>query len=50
MTKVIMHGCNGRMGQMITKLIAEDPNMEIAAGIDVYDGIVNTYPVNITPG
>ena len=27
MTKVIMHGCNGRMGQMITKLIAEDPNM-----------------------
>lgn len=45
MTKVIMHGCNGRMGQMITKLIAEDPNMEIAAGIDVYDGIVNTYPV-----
>lgn len=45
MTKAIMHGCNGKMGQVITKMIAEDPEIEIVAGIDVFDGIKNTYPV-----
>ncbi len=30
-----MHGCNGKMGQMITSIIAEDPEVEIVAGIDV---------------
>ena len=50
MTKIIMHGCNGRMGQMITGLIADDPEIEIVAGVDVSDHIRNTYPVvkNIT--
>lgn len=45
MVKVIMHGCNGKMGQVITKLIAEDEEIEIVAGIDLYDGITNSYPV-----
>jgi dihydrodipicolinate reductase len=45
MTKVIMHGCNGKMGQVITQIISEMPNLEIVAGIDVYMGIKNTYPV-----
>ncbi|MBQ8592274.1 MAG: 4-hydroxy-tetrahydrodipicolinate reductase [Lachnospiraceae bacterium] len=45
MTKVIMHGCNGKMGQVITGLIAADEEIEIVAGIDAYDGIQNTYPV-----
>ena len=45
MIKVIMHGCNGAMGQTITRLIAKDPQIEIAAGIDKYTGISNTYPV-----
>ena len=45
MVKIIMCGCNGRMGQMITGLCKEDPDVEIAAGIDVYDGIENPYPV-----
>ena len=40
-----MHGCNGKMGQMITSIIAEDPEVEIVAGIDVSNHIVNTYPV-----
>ena len=43
--KVIMHGCNGKMGQMITGLIAADEEIEIVAGIDAYDGIRNEYPV-----
>lgn len=45
MTRVIMHGCNGKMGQVITKLIAEDDTVEIVAGVDVYHGIENAYPV-----
>lgn len=45
MVKVIMHGCNGHMGQTITRLIAADEDIEIVAGIDKYMGIENTYPV-----
>lgn len=45
MIKVIMHGCNGNMGQVITKLITQDEEIEIVAGIDVSDSIKNTYPV-----
>jgi len=40
-----MNGCNGKMGQVITGIIAEDAQAEIVAGIDVYDGIKNPYPV-----
>lgn len=40
-----MHGCNGRMGQMITGLVADDPDVRIVAGIDVAGGQKNDYPV-----
>ena len=45
MVKIIMHGCNGKMGQVITKIVKEDANAEIVAGIDKYMGIQNDYPV-----
>lgn len=45
MIKVIMHGCNGKMGQIITGIIAEDADVEIVAGIDISNHIQNTYPV-----
>lgn len=45
MTRVIMNGCNGKMGQSITNICKEDPEVEIVAGIDLYDGIKNDYPV-----
>ena len=45
MTKVIMHGCNGKMGQVITALCREDADLEIVAGIDISDHIKNDYPV-----
>ena len=32
MVKVIMHGCNGKMGQTIRSLIAADEEIEIVAG------------------
>ena len=28
MVRVIMHGCNGRMGQVITEMIAKEAEME----------------------
>lgn len=40
-----MHGCNGKMGQVITGIIKEDENAQIVAGIDVSDHIQNDYPV-----
>lgn len=45
MTKIIMHGCNGKMGQIICHLAAEDEEIQIVAGIDKYDGIKNDFPV-----
>lgn len=45
MTKVIMHGCNGKMGQVIAGLIKEDPQLTLVAGIDPYQGISNPFPV-----
>lgn len=49
MTKIIMNGCNGKMGQVITRLVNEDPDCEIVAGFDVNDSIENTYPVFTNP-
>ena len=37
MVKIIMHGCNGHMGQVISGLVEKDPDAEIVAGIDVAD-------------
>lgn len=45
MVRAIMHGCNGKMGQVITGLIKEDEGIEIVAGIDTYTGLANDYPV-----
>ena len=45
MIRVIMHGCNGKMGQVISGLIAADDAVELVAGIDVRDDGHNPYPV-----
>ena len=45
MTRVIMHGCNGKMGQVIKGLIASDTSVELVAGIDAYLGVNNEFPV-----
>ena len=45
MVKAIMHGCNGKMGQVISELVKEDDVIEIVAGIDKFTGIENPYPV-----
>lgn len=45
MINVIMHGCNGHMGRVITEICEKDPDIQIVAGIDVYTEVPNTYPV-----
>ncbi|MBE5947124.1 MAG: 4-hydroxy-tetrahydrodipicolinate reductase [Lachnospiraceae bacterium] len=45
MVRIIMHGCNGKMGQIISTICKEDDQVEIVAGIDVVDNKDNGYPV-----
>ena len=45
MVNVIMHGCNGHMGRVITDLVNKDENIQIVAGVDAYTGVANDYPV-----
>lgn len=45
MVNIIMNGCNGKMGQKISEIVAADPDAQIVAGVDLFDGIKNAYPV-----
>ncbi len=45
MYKIIMSGCNGKMGRVISDLVQADEEAEIVAGIDIYDDGHNPYPV-----
>ena len=48
MTKVIISGCCGRMGQAVARLCAGDPGISIAAGFDPL-GNVCDFPVYSSP-
>ena len=45
MIKVMMHGCNGAMGQVISEIIEESESVVMAAGVDFKDDGHNPYPV-----
>lgn len=45
MVKVILHGCNGKMGNMITEMCGQDKEIEIVAGIDAFHQGGGGYPV-----
>ncbi len=45
MTNIILRGCNGKMGQVITDMVEADENAVIVAGIDVTQNRINKYPV-----
>ena len=49
MTRFIMCGCNGKMGQMISQLVSQDADAEIVAGFDIWDDGHNSYPVFKNP-
>lgn len=45
MIRIILHGCNGKMGRMITRIAKDDPGIRIVAGIDVTSSADEDYPV-----
>ena len=45
MIRMIMHGCNGRMGTVISNLAKENKDIEIVAGVDTYTEANKDYPV-----
>lgn len=45
MTRIMMHGCNGAMGQVISNLADEMEQVQIVAGVDAVDNRENGYPV-----
>ena len=45
MVKILMYGCCGHMGQVISGLAANDPEVEIVAGVDIADKGNTSYPV-----
>lgn len=48
MPKIIISGCNGRMGQVVTRMCAER-GFEVAAGFDISAEKKNDYPVYADP-
>lgn len=49
MVKIALSGCNGRMGQAITRLTKNSKDIVIVAGFDKYTEQLSTYPVFATP-
>lgn len=45
MIKVLINGCNGRMGQVLVKEIDRFPNLLLIGGFDINDNGKNTFPV-----
>ncbi len=45
MINVLLSGCNGKMGQVITRLAENFDGLKIAAGSDINNNINNPYPV-----
>jgi 4-hydroxy-tetrahydrodipicolinate reductase len=49
MLRILLSGCNGRMGQAVTKLTAKSDGIVIVAGIDLYKTGTEAYPVYDKP-
>ena len=45
MINVLLSGCNGKMGQVITRISENFNGLKIAAGFDINNNINNPYPV-----
>ena len=45
MISIILHGCSGRMGHIITEICENDPNTGIVAGVDAFGDAYAGYPV-----
>ncbi len=45
MINILMHGCNGKLGQVISKIVKEHSELSIVAGIDPNLSVPNDFPV-----
>lgn len=45
MINILLSGCNGKMGQVITRLSENFDGLKIAAGFDINNNLNNPYPV-----
>ncbi|ONI43670.1 4-hydroxy-tetrahydrodipicolinate reductase [Candidatus Epulonipiscium fishelsonii] len=43
--KVLLHGCNGKLGQVIVNLVKNHDDFEIVAGIDTNTSVSHNFPV-----
>lgn len=48
MPKILLSGCNGRMGRAITEICASKPDMKIVAGFDLNTVQQSDYPVYVS--
>jgi 4-hydroxy-tetrahydrodipicolinate reductase len=48
MIKIVLNGCSGKMGKMITECTSQFKNLEIVAGIDKFQGDL-PYPIFESP-
>ena len=49
MINIILSGCNGYMGRVVTDIAADDPSITIVAGIDVVTTRSGSFPVYAGP-
>lgn len=45
MIRVIIHGCSGRMGHIITDICEKEETVQVVAGVDAFGGAYAGYPV-----
>ena len=45
MVKVLINGCNGRMGKVLVNEISRFEDLLLVAGFDINDSGLNTFPV-----
>ena len=49
MINIILSGCNGYMGRVVTSIVDDDSSVNIVAGIDINTQKTSNYPVYTTP-
>ena len=49
MHNLILSGCNGYMGRVVTAVVKDDPAVSISAGIDIDSRQLDNYPVFASP-
>ena len=49
MIRLILSGCNGRMGRVISELCEADPAVELVAGFDILGQSGDRFPVFSNP-